>query len=106
MIVVGGYTYGTKSLDRRDEIARIRAAIPSLRSVVSVPYGAHVVSEDVIGWADLGMFNLVVSRRYGTRKAGNHQGSRLVGPLCGGPHLQQLRRVTSRRCASSARLMP
>jgi acetoacetyl-CoA synthetase len=55
MIVVGGYTYGTKSLDRRDEVARIRAAIPSLRSVISVPYGEHVVSDDVIGWADLGV---------------------------------------------------
>ncbi|MGB3773212.1 MAG: acetoacetate--CoA ligase [Rhodococcus sp. (in: high G+C Gram-positive bacteria)] len=53
LFVVGGYTYGTKSIDRRDEVARIRAGVPTATTVISVPYGEHAV-EHAVRWDDLG----------------------------------------------------
>jgi acetoacetyl-CoA synthetase len=38
LLVVDGYRYGAKSVDRADEVAAIRAALPSLRATVTVPY--------------------------------------------------------------------
>jgi acetoacetyl-CoA synthetase len=38
LLTVDGYRYGERIVDRRDEVAQIRAALPSLRSVVTVPY--------------------------------------------------------------------
>jgi acetoacetyl-CoA synthetase len=38
LLVVDGYRYGAKSIDRADEVAAIRAALPSLRATVTVPY--------------------------------------------------------------------
>lgn len=54
LFVVGGYTYGTKSVDRRDEVAHIRQNLPTVSTVVSVPYGEHTVTDDVVRWDDLG----------------------------------------------------
>jgi acetoacetyl-CoA synthetase len=38
LLTVDGYRYGERVVSRREEVAQIRAAIPSLRSVVTVPY--------------------------------------------------------------------
>jgi acetoacetyl-CoA synthetase len=52
LLAVGGYGYRDRSVDRRAEVATIRAALPTLRHVVHVPYGEHVV-EDALPWGDL-----------------------------------------------------
>ena len=52
LLAVGGYGYRDRSVDRRDELTTIRAALPSLRHVVHVPYGEHVV-EDALSWDEL-----------------------------------------------------
>ncbi len=52
LLAVGGYGYRDRPVDRRAEVAAIRAALPTLRHVVHVPYGEHVV-EDALPWGDL-----------------------------------------------------
>jgi acetoacetyl-CoA synthetase len=52
LLAVGGYGFRDRSIDRRDELATIRAALPSLRHVVHVPYGEHEVP-DALSWGDL-----------------------------------------------------
>jgi acetoacetyl-CoA synthetase len=39
MLAVAGYRYGERPIDRRAEVAEIRAAIPGLEHVIRVPYG-------------------------------------------------------------------
>jgi acetoacetyl-CoA synthetase len=57
LLVVDGYRYGTKDVDRADEVAHIRAALPSLRACVVLPYLHGEVDAarfpDVIGWDEL-----------------------------------------------------
>lgn len=38
LLAVDGYRYGDRCVDRREEVAAIRAALPSLRHVVHLPY--------------------------------------------------------------------
>ena len=38
LLTVDGYRYGTSAVDRRDEVAAIRTALPSLRACVAIPY--------------------------------------------------------------------
>ncbi|WP_433537098.1 acetoacetate--CoA ligase [Micromonospora sp. CA-249363] len=38
LVAVDGYRYGDKPVDRRAEVVAIRAALPSLRHTVSIPY--------------------------------------------------------------------
>jgi acetoacetyl-CoA synthetase len=38
LLVVDGYRYGTKTVDRVSEIAEIRAALPRLEATVAIPY--------------------------------------------------------------------
>ncbi len=52
LLAVSGYGYGTKHIDRRDEVATLRAGLPTLRHVVEVPYGAGSLP-GALGWADL-----------------------------------------------------
>jgi acetoacetyl-CoA synthetase len=55
LVAVDGYRYGDKPIDRRREVDEIRAALPSLRHTVSLPYlhpGA-TLPEGAISWADL-----------------------------------------------------
>ena len=52
LLAVGGYGYRDRSIDRREEVAAIRAALPTLRHVVHVPYGEHVVP-DALSWDEL-----------------------------------------------------
>ncbi len=52
MFAVAGYTYGDKQLDRRAEVAQVRAGVPSLSHVVHVPYGPLTL-DDAVAWDDL-----------------------------------------------------
>ncbi len=52
LLTVAGYRYGTKDVDRRAEVAAVRAGLPTLRHVVHVPYGAGELP-DALGWAEL-----------------------------------------------------
>ncbi len=52
LLAVGGYGYRDRSIDRREEVAAIRAALPSLRHVVDVPYGEHQIP-DALSWDEL-----------------------------------------------------
>lgn len=52
LLTVDGYGFRDRSIDRREEVATIRAALPTLRHVVHVPYGEHTVP-DATSWDDL-----------------------------------------------------
>ena len=52
LLTVGGYGFRDRSVDRREEVATIRAALPTLRHVVHVPYGEHTVP-DALAWDEL-----------------------------------------------------
>lgn len=52
LLVAGGYRYGAKDIDRRAQVAEIRAELPSVRHVVDVEYGPHRV-EDALSWTSL-----------------------------------------------------
>jgi acetoacetyl-CoA synthetase len=52
LLAVDGYRYGEKDVDRRDEVAAIRAGLPTLRHVVHVPYGGRALP-DTEGWDEL-----------------------------------------------------
>jgi acetoacetyl-CoA synthetase len=51
LVAVDGYRYGDRDVDRRDEVSRIRAALPTVRHLVLVPY--LTPSRDPGSWADL-----------------------------------------------------
>ena len=40
LLAVDGYRYGDKDVDRREQVAAVRAGLPSLEHVVHVPYAA------------------------------------------------------------------
>ena len=52
LLTVGGYGFRDRALDRRKEVAAIRAGLPSLRHVVHVPYGRHAVGH-ALDWDEL-----------------------------------------------------
>ena len=52
LLAVDGYGFRDRLVDRRDEVAAVRAALPTLLHVVHVPYGGFVV-DDAISWDDL-----------------------------------------------------
>jgi acetoacetyl-CoA synthetase len=52
LLAVDGYGFRDRSIDRRSEVATIRAALPSLRHVVHVPYGRHEIP-DAVPWGEL-----------------------------------------------------
>ena len=52
LLAVPGYVYGDKQMDRTDEVAAIRAALPTVEHVVVVPYGPGDVP-DAITWDEL-----------------------------------------------------
>ena len=41
LLAIAGYRYGDKPIDRRAEVAEIRAALPTLEHVVHVPYAGR-----------------------------------------------------------------
>jgi acetoacetyl-CoA synthetase len=49
LVAVDGYRYGGKAVDRRAEVAAIRAELPSVAHVVTVPY----LTDGPSGWAEL-----------------------------------------------------
>lgn len=55
VLAVDGYVYGDKRVDRRDEVAAIRSALPSVRTLVWLPYldAEAPPPEDSTTWADL-----------------------------------------------------
>jgi acetoacetyl-CoA synthetase len=52
LITVGGYGFRNRYVDRRAEVAAIRARIPSIEHVINGPYGEARVP-DSIAWEDL-----------------------------------------------------
>jgi acetoacetyl-CoA synthetase len=52
LLAVAGYTYGGKPVDRRAEVARIRAALPTVEQVVDIPYGPGTLP-DALAWEAL-----------------------------------------------------
>jgi acetoacetyl-CoA synthetase len=52
LLAVAGYTYGDKPVDRRAEVAEIRAGLPTLRHVIHVPYGPLGL-DDATPWAEV-----------------------------------------------------
>lgn len=52
LLTVTGYVYGAKPIDRQEQVAELRAALPSLRAVVHVPYLGEA-PPDSVSWADL-----------------------------------------------------
>ena len=52
LLTVGGYGFRDRSVDRREEVATIRAALPTLRHVVHVPYSEQAVP-DALSWDEL-----------------------------------------------------
>jgi acetoacetyl-CoA synthetase len=52
LLAVDGYGFRDRTVDRREELATIRAALPSLRHVVHVPYGGAELP-DAISWDEL-----------------------------------------------------
>jgi acetoacetyl-CoA synthetase len=55
LLAIAGYRYGDKPIDRRAEVADVRAALPSLEHVIHVPYagGADDSLPDALGWEEL-----------------------------------------------------
>ncbi|MDM4722576.1 acetoacetate--CoA ligase [Micromonospora sp. WMMA1363] len=55
LVAVDGYRYGDKPVDRRAEVAAIRAALPSLRHTVGIAYldPAGAPPQGAISWPDL-----------------------------------------------------
>ncbi len=57
LIAVDGYRYGVKPMDRTDELAQIRAELPSLRTTVLIPYldveAAADRVPDIVTWEEL-----------------------------------------------------
>lgn len=52
LVAISGYNYGDKPVDRRAQVAAIRAAMPTVEHVVHVPYGPDGL-DNAIEWADL-----------------------------------------------------
>lgn len=54
LLTIDGYVYGTKDIDRVNEVAAIRAELPSLENVVTLPYLQDDASRipDSIAWDD------------------------------------------------------
>ena len=50
LLGVEGYRYGGRRISRVDELAEIRAGLPSLRASVVLPYPDDPVTEGVIAW--------------------------------------------------------
>ncbi|SEM56282.1 acetoacetate--CoA ligase [Streptacidiphilus jiangxiensis] len=52
LLTVAGYTYGEKPIDKRADVAELRAALPTVAHVVHVPYGPLQVP-DTVSWEAL-----------------------------------------------------
>jgi acetoacetyl-CoA synthetase len=52
LLAVDGYRYGTRDIDRRDEVATVVDALPSVEHVVTIPY-LHADTDADDGWSQL-----------------------------------------------------
>jgi acetoacetyl-CoA synthetase len=52
LLVAGGYVYGEKPVERGEQVAEIRAALPSVRHVIDIEYGEWRVA-DALSWSTL-----------------------------------------------------
>jgi acetoacetyl-CoA synthetase len=52
LLAVAGYGYGSKDVDRREQVAEIRDGLPTVEHVVHVPYGENTLP-DAVGWDEL-----------------------------------------------------
>ncbi|MEU0797778.1 acetoacetate--CoA ligase [Amycolatopsis sp. NPDC005961] len=52
LLTVSGYRYGAKDVDRRAEVAEIRAGLPTVEHIVHIPYGDHDLP-DTLDWSTL-----------------------------------------------------
>lgn len=52
LIVAGGYRYGSKDIDRVEQVAQIRAELPTVRHVIDLEYGPWRVP-DALSWTEL-----------------------------------------------------
>jgi acetoacetyl-CoA synthetase len=55
LLAVSGYRYGDRLVDRREQVAAVREQLPSLRTVVHVPYvgGEEDALPDTAGWDEV-----------------------------------------------------
>ena len=53
LLVVDGYRYGNRDIDRRVEVRAIREGLPSLQTTVALPYLGDERLPGTIAWADL-----------------------------------------------------
>jgi acetoacetyl-CoA synthetase len=53
LLTIDGYRYGGREIDRTNEVAAIRAAIPSLTATVALDYLGRASVPDAIGWDEL-----------------------------------------------------
>ncbi len=55
LLAVAGYRWGDKHIDRREQVAPVRAGLPSLEAVVHVPYsgGPDDALPDAVSWGEL-----------------------------------------------------
>jgi acetoacetyl-CoA synthetase len=55
LLAIAGYRYGDKPVDRRAQVAQVRAALPSLEHVIHIPYagGADDALPGALGWDEL-----------------------------------------------------
>ena len=55
LLAATGYVWGDRHVDRREQVAEIRAQLPSVRNVVHVPYAGGVddALPDALEWSDL-----------------------------------------------------
>jgi acetoacetyl-CoA synthetase len=54
LLTIDGYRYGAKAIDRRTEVAEIRAALPGLAATVLLPYlDAGAAIDGTVPWAEL-----------------------------------------------------
>ena len=57
LLAIDGYRYGTKAIDRADEVAAIRAGLPNLAATVAVPYldpaGGAAALPGAVPWNEL-----------------------------------------------------
>src|SRR4029078_4685392 len=55
LLAIAGYRWGDRHLDRREQVAAVRAGLPSLEHVVTVPYvgGPEDVVPGTTAWAEL-----------------------------------------------------
>jgi acetoacetyl-CoA synthetase len=52
LLAVAGYKWGERLVDRREQVAEVRNGLPSLQTVVEVPYPEHGLA-DTVSWGEL-----------------------------------------------------